>query len=229
MPQPTMMFKVNDSLTAQIASHLEQRIIVGEMQGGERIQELRIAAELEVSRGSVREALLLLQRRHLVEIYPRRGAVVARISAQDIRDFFDLWLMLLQQAVSSLADNWKEDELAHLAELTRQMAASQQRHDGQSWYQQAMDFLQALYDNTPNRYLASTLKDLFAQTRRCLYAIMRTGQEQAPQAQQFFEHLLAAIIARNQLQLQQIIHGFGSNYSVLAQAAAKATDNTGGK
>jgi len=76
-----MTFKAKESLTEQIAHHLEQRIILGEMGPGERIQELRIAAELDVSRGSVREALLLLQRRHLVDIFPRRGAMVASIGA----------------------------------------------------------------------------------------------------------------------------------------------------
>ena len=75
-----MSFKPNDSLTEQIARFLGKQIIGGDMQPGERIQELRIAAELNVSRGSVREALLILQRRHLVDIYPRRGAIVASIA-----------------------------------------------------------------------------------------------------------------------------------------------------
>ena len=53
-----MTFKANDSLTEQIARFLGKRIILGEMTAGERIQELRIAAELDVSRGSVREACM---------------------------------------------------------------------------------------------------------------------------------------------------------------------------
>jgi DNA-binding GntR family transcriptional regulator len=63
-----------ESLSEQIAKHISEQIIRGELVEGERIQELRIAAELDVSRGSVREALLLLERTHLIEIYPRRGA-----------------------------------------------------------------------------------------------------------------------------------------------------------
>lgn len=68
-----MTVKATDSLSEQIAKSIAEQIISGELVEGERIQELRIAKELDVSRGSVREALLLLERTHLIEIYPRRG------------------------------------------------------------------------------------------------------------------------------------------------------------
>ena len=54
------------SLSEQIAKHISEQIIRGELVEGERIQELRIASELDVSRGSVREALLLLERTQLI-------------------------------------------------------------------------------------------------------------------------------------------------------------------
>ncbi len=124
-----MTFKANDSLTEQIAQYLGKKIIQGEMAPGERIQELRIAAELEVSRGSVREALLILQRRHLVEIFPRRGAVVSSISGQDVGDFFELWFMLLDRVVSNLATSWKNDDLARFFELMTQLAECHRQDD----------------------------------------------------------------------------------------------------
>ena len=51
-----MSFKAPDSLAEQIARHIGQLIITGELKSGDRIQELRITNELNVSRGSVREA-----------------------------------------------------------------------------------------------------------------------------------------------------------------------------
>ena len=74
-----MVFKPTLNLTEQIAEGLARKIVRGELAGHERIQELKIASELEVSRGSVREALLILERRHLIELVPRRGAVVNAI------------------------------------------------------------------------------------------------------------------------------------------------------
>jgi len=78
-----------DSLSEQIAKYISEQIISGELVEGERIQELRIAKELDVSRGSVREALLLLERTYLIEIFPRRGAIVSEMSAQQVKALFD--------------------------------------------------------------------------------------------------------------------------------------------
>ena len=53
-----MTFVPSESLTEQIAQYLGNQIVTGELKAGDRIQELRVADELNVSRGSVREALL---------------------------------------------------------------------------------------------------------------------------------------------------------------------------
>ena len=61
-----MTFKAPDSLAEQIAHYLAERIIRGELKERERIQEQKVTQALNVSRGSVREALLILERRHLI-------------------------------------------------------------------------------------------------------------------------------------------------------------------
>lgn len=90
-----MRFQPAVSLTEQIAEHLGQRIITGRLKPGDRIQELKVAGELGVSRGSVREALLILESRHLIEIVPRRGAVVSPLEAGAIVDFGELYADLV--------------------------------------------------------------------------------------------------------------------------------------
>lgn len=217
-----MTFKANDSLTEQIAQYLEQRIILGEMKPSERIQELRIAAELEVSRGSVREALLILQRRHLVDIFPRRGAVVASITPQDVKDFFELWLLLLDRVVSNLARSWKNEDLARFFDLLSLMDDCQRKSDLQGFYRHGMDFLHSLYDYADNRYLTDALNDLFPLTQRCLYAILRAGQTQIARTHRFLEDLLKVIIERDVNRLHRMVFDFGAGYSQLAQTSAEA-------
>ena len=92
-----------ESLSEQISQHIAEQIINGELVEGERIQEIRFADELDVSRGSIREALLLLERTHLIEIYPRRGAVVSEMSAQQVSALFDILGILLGKIVERLA------------------------------------------------------------------------------------------------------------------------------
>lgn len=217
-----MTFKANDSLTEQIAQYLGKKIIQGEMAPGERIQELRIAAELEVSRGSVREALLILQRRHLVEIFPRRGAVVSSISGQDVRDFFELWFMLLDRVVCNLASNWKNDDLARFFELMSTLDECHRKDDMPAYFDCGVEFLRALYDFSSNRYMSATLQDLLPLTQRCLYAILRAGRSQMDRTQQFLDDLLKTIIARDTTRLRIMVAEFGQDYSKLAQQSAEA-------
>ena len=72
-----MRFQAPESLSEQIAQHIGLRIIKAQLKPKERIQELKVAKELDVSRGSVREALLILERRHLVNIFPRKGVGIS--------------------------------------------------------------------------------------------------------------------------------------------------------
>ncbi|MEQ6291675.1 GntR family transcriptional regulator [Vogesella sp. GCM10023246] len=213
-------FKANDSLTEQIAQYLGHKIVSGDMQPGERIQELRIAAELDVSRGSVREALLILQRRHLVDIYPRRGAIVSSISPEDVRELFALWFLLLEQAVQNLAGHWQNDDLAGFIELMTELGEQQRKSDSEGFYRTGVQFLELLYQHCGNRYLQQTLFDLLPQSQRCLFAILRAGKNQIDRTYDFLDRLLKAIVARDGSQLQQMLREFAIQYSHTAQAAA---------
>ncbi|UGA36446.1 GntR family transcriptional regulator [Chromobacterium haemolyticum] len=217
-----MTFKANDSLTEQIAQYLGKQIIQGTMQAGERIQELRIASELEVSRGSVRESFIDFATPPSGGDFPapRRGGV--SITGQDVRHFFELWFLLLDQAVCNLATSWQNDDLAHFFEVTTQLAECNRKDDLQGFYEHGVDFLDTLYLYAGNRYLEHTLKDLLPLTQRCLFAILRAGKSQMEQTQLFLENLLKTIIARDTAKLRQMVAEFGQQYSQRAQSAAES-------
>ena len=103
-----MSFQPAASLTEQIADHLTREIVTGQLRSGARIQELKVAKQLGVSRGSVREALIMLQGRHLIDILPRRGAVVCVQDRQALTDLFEvissLFGLLFQRVAMSGAD-----------------------------------------------------------------------------------------------------------------------------
>jgi DNA-binding GntR family transcriptional regulator len=65
---------------------LESAILSGHLQPGERLVEARIAEELNCSRTTVREAMLMLERQGLVVNNPRRGTYVTRLSQADALD-----------------------------------------------------------------------------------------------------------------------------------------------
>lgn len=92
-----------ESLADQIARYLEQQIICGARPAGARIMEGQIASQLRVSRGSVRKAMLLLQRRHLITLTPRRGPEVSPLDSVSATAQIELWHLLLQRSLGSAA------------------------------------------------------------------------------------------------------------------------------
>ncbi len=74
----------------QIAASIGERILDARLAPGERILEQELADEFKVSRGPVRDALRILEREQLVTILARRGAIVTGLSAQEVRELFEI-------------------------------------------------------------------------------------------------------------------------------------------
>lgn len=87
------------SMAALAAEALRERILSGELGPGERIVENRVAEELGLSRPPLREALTVLQQEGLVELLPRRGAVVATLTLHDVFEIMTLRSALEREAV----------------------------------------------------------------------------------------------------------------------------------
>lgn len=93
-------------LVEHIALHVEHQIVAGVLRSGDRIQESRIVSQLDVSRGSVRESFRVLERRRLIDVIPRKGAIVTNLSPTRVRDLTSVLPPLLTQVVDDLIPNW---------------------------------------------------------------------------------------------------------------------------
>ena len=142
-----------ESLSEQIARHIGEQIITGELVEGERIQELRIAKELDVSRGSVREALLLLERTHLIEIFPRRGAIVSEMSSQQVKALFDSSVLVLGHIVQKISESWRVHEAEQLQHLIEQLNEHVKAGDTEKFYDGIFEYLAQQHDMVMNAYL----------------------------------------------------------------------------
>jgi len=147
------------SLTEQIADHLGRQIITGRLEPQERIQELRVAGDLGVSRGSVREALLILESRHLIEIIPRRGAVVSSLEADEIANFNELHTDLQTSFFSKLALE-RDADLSELHQVLEGIDQAVAQHDLDGLLAACRAFTDASLPLVNNFYLASVLRGL---------------------------------------------------------------------
>jgi len=82
---------VDYSKTAlRICSIIEQRIASGAYGDGEKLSEVALAEQLEVSRTPLREAFQMLESIGLIELIPRRGAFVKRPSMTRLVEMFEV-------------------------------------------------------------------------------------------------------------------------------------------
>jgi DNA-binding GntR family transcriptional regulator len=95
------------------------------------LREVELSRSLEVSRGTVREALRRLTEEGLVEVLPHRGAFVTRLSPRRIREVFTLRALLEPYAVRQAmeAGAYGDEDLATLEAVVEQLGELEGRGD----------------------------------------------------------------------------------------------------
>jgi DNA-binding GntR family transcriptional regulator len=218
-----MTFKAPDSLAEQIAHHLAERIIRGELKPGERIQEQKVTAALNVSRGSVREALLILERRHLIAILPRRGAQVSVLTPHNIQSLCALMSELYILLGLAVAKSWKEElDLAPFLQIQQRLISSCERADVKSFVEDSFNVMRAAYPFANNPYLEETVENLQPSMSRFYYLALEQRQAEMSEYLTLFGQLLEAVVARDLARIRDVLTSYAerSCQSILSALAA---------
>lgn len=165
-------FRPFTSLTEQIADHLTQSIVTGALAPEERVQEQHVARALSVSRGSVREALLILERRHLIEIVPRRGAVVSGLSRRQLDDLFDLLEVLYTMIGQKMALLWDEEDALRFDDALAEIEMAAEARNVDAYARACESFLHEALGLIRNRYLDAVVECMLPLARRALHRLI---------------------------------------------------------
>jgi GntR family transcriptional regulator, gluconate operon transcriptional repressor len=111
------------TLGMQAADAIRRLIATGQLVGGDHLIESRIAEQLGISRGSVRDALWLLRGEGLVRDEPRRGTFVAKLTAKDVRDIYDLRIAVEIAAVRLIKQRPRVESFRQLQQAIDDMRA----------------------------------------------------------------------------------------------------------
>ncbi len=105
---------------AEIVGMLRRAILCGRLQPGEKVNELRISGQMQVSRAPLREAIRELVQEGLLTNIPYAGAYVIRLTAKDVEDAYALHHVLEDFALERV---WPLRDARFRAELDRRHAA----------------------------------------------------------------------------------------------------------
>jgi DNA-binding GntR family transcriptional regulator len=122
-------FKGPETLSNSVCQYLENAILDGRLEAGIRLVERDLAEKFNVSRPPIREAIRQLNTEGLVKIVPRKGAVVARISAKDVEEIYGVKILIEGFAAREAAKRMTEAELRKLKSLINKMALEIEREN----------------------------------------------------------------------------------------------------
>jgi DNA-binding GntR family transcriptional regulator len=114
MKQPAPL---SNTLSSELTSTLRDAIITGEIPQGSKLSETKLASELEVSRGPLREAIRRLEGMNLIQHIPQQGARVVTLSMELVLQIYDTREALESKASALAAVNMTSQEIDNLNRL----------------------------------------------------------------------------------------------------------------
>lgn len=119
----------SESAACRLERDLRRAIVELRIRPGARLSEQEIASRYGVSRQPVREALIGLAKTRLVEIYPQRGTVVARISVQKMMEARFVREAIEVAVVRRACEVFHPQHRARLDDLLERQAEAARRDD----------------------------------------------------------------------------------------------------
>lgn len=139
---------------------LRQGILKGKLKPGERLMEIHLANQLGVSRTPIREAIRMLELEGLVIMLPRKGAQVANISKQDLRDVLELRKALDTLAVSLACERITPEVLAKLKAKSKEFEEVIKSKEFSKIAEADVEFHDIIHEASGNRRLSIMVNNL---------------------------------------------------------------------
>ncbi len=111
------------SLSEQVYYYIKRLILSGEIKGGQRVPEEKVARQFGVSRTPIREALKRLEEYGLIQIKPRSYAVVVALEPHEAGQLAIIRSQLEILSVGLLTDCGTNEDFNELDELARECNA----------------------------------------------------------------------------------------------------------
>ncbi len=149
---------------SSIVATIEEDIVLGRLMPRERLIEEELMARFQATRHVVRQALVELERKNVIDRIPNRGALVRAYSAEDVAKLYEMRVLLEVHAAELMA-------LPAPAETVAALRVIQARHDAaveagalSAVFRANLDFHQVLFAYAGNEYLLGAILDFANRT-----------------------------------------------------------------
>jgi DNA-binding GntR family transcriptional regulator len=144
---------MSSNISQRLRDEIENEILTGQLVPGHRLDEVALANRFGVSRTPIREALLQLSAAGLIEMRPRRGALVASVGTERLIEMFEV-MAELEELAGRLATRRHTDAdtkaILEAHEACRQAAGA---GDSDAYYYENERFHYAIYHASHSQFL----------------------------------------------------------------------------
>jgi DNA-binding GntR family transcriptional regulator len=146
------------SKKARIVSSLREAMISGAIRSGEQIVEGKIAQQLGVGQGVIREALIELEHQGFVQRTPFAGTQVTELTLQDAQQIFEIRIELEPLAFFLAGPNAYGQHISELREMAGKARIASKAGDLAAFFENHMAFRRKVWTLSGNRYLLQILE-----------------------------------------------------------------------
>jgi DNA-binding GntR family transcriptional regulator len=139
---------------------LKDAIMNGKLEQGKMITEQQISREFGISRTPVREALYKLTATGLVRIIPHKGFLISKWSIKEIRDVFEIRIVLERLAVELFIRNYYQENLEELENITKKMEKAVQENNFMEAAKMNNKFHDLIIEKSDNHEISNVMEPL---------------------------------------------------------------------
>ena len=139
---------------------LKDAIMNGKLEQGKMITEQQISREFGISRTPVREALYKLTATGLIRIIPHKGFLISKWSIKEIRDVFEIRIVLERLAVELFIRNYYQENLEELENITRKMEKAVQENNFMEAAKMNNKFHDLIIEKSDNHEISNVMEPL---------------------------------------------------------------------
>jgi len=177
-----------------VYERLLEAICAGRLEPGTRLRQETLAAELEVSRLPVGQALKRLETEGFVCSAARRGLMVAPLDIRFVRELYEFRAGIEQMAAGLAARNASAGTTPKGTEILRRGRTAIAAHDIPGLIASDMAFHQLIYELADNTLIRDAMASHWNHTRRVMQQILVDNRNQ-DQVWSDHEAILAAVCA----------------------------------
>ena len=172
------------SLREQVYLYLVNQIQSGELCPGSLIKLDGLSKQLTVSTTPLKEAIIKLECEGFVEILPRKGISVKKITSQEIKDLYEIIGAGESMVVSSVFDRLTKEHIDLMKQCNKELLKALENKEFDKYYQLNLEFHEYFLGLSPNM----TLRKYIGVLKQRLYDFTRRSYVKAWELENIEEH-----------------------------------------